>query len=84
MDYKGDVLIHAFVFRATAGLTKLSQENIQWLSQKTVKAIVPDLVNRKVNIVKITFADGVPQFAVLQTLPMPDAVANILVKILSS
>ncbi|MEM0277780.1 hypothetical protein [Pyrobaculum sp.] len=84
--YRGDVLLHAFVLRATNMLsTVLDAELSQWLSQRNVKGIAPDLANRRVNIVVFRVADGRLQPAnVTTSLPMPDAIADVLRRVLSS
>ncbi|NYR15473.1 hypothetical protein [Pyrobaculum arsenaticum] len=84
--YRGDVLLHAFVLRATNMLsTVLDAELSQWLSQRNVKGIAPDLANRRVNIVVFRVADGRLQPAnVTMSLPMPDAIADVLRRVLSS
>ncbi|AFA39004.1 hypothetical protein Pogu_0977 [Pyrobaculum oguniense TE7] len=84
--YRGDVLLHAFVLRATNMLsTVLDAELSQWLSQRNVKGIAPDLANRRVNIVVFRVADGRLQPANVTTfLPMPDAIADVLRRVLSS
>ncbi|ABL87923.1 hypothetical protein Pisl_0746 [Pyrobaculum islandicum DSM 4184] len=84
-NYTGDVLLHAFVLRATNLLaTALDDKTAQWLSQRTIKGIVPDLANRRVNIVVFAVADGrLRPVNVTTTLPMPEAVAQALAKILS-
>lgn len=84
--YRGDVLLHAFVLRATNMLsTVLDAELSQWLSQRNVKGIAPDLPNRRVNVVVFRVADGRLQPAnVTTSLPMPDAIADVLRRVLSS
>lgn len=84
--YRGDVLLHAFVLRATNMLsTVLDAELSQWLSQRNVKGIAPDLANRRVNVVVFRVADGRLQPAnVTTSLPMPDAIADVLRRVLSS
>lgn len=73
------------MLRATNLLaTALDDKTAQWLSQRTVKGIVPDLANRRVNIVVFAVADGrLRPVNVTTTLPMPEAVAQALAKILS-
>lgn len=84
--YRGDVLLHAFVLRATNLLsTVLNADLSQWLSQRTVKGIAPDLANRRVNIVVFRVADATLQPAnVTTSLLMPDTIADILRRVLSS
>jgi hypothetical protein len=57
INYGGDVLLHAFVLRATNLLSSVLDSDLsQWLSQRTVKGVVPDLANSRVNIVQFTVA----------------------------
>jgi hypothetical protein len=59
INYGGDVLLHAFVLRATNLMsTVLDSDLSQWLSQRTVKGVVPDLANRRVDIVQFTVASN--------------------------
>jgi hypothetical protein len=86
INYGGDVLLHAFVLRATNLLsTVLDSDLSQWLSQRTVKGVVPDLANRRVNIVQFTVAGNrlQPQ-TTITSLPMPETIADILTRILAS
>jgi hypothetical protein len=86
INYTGDVLLHAFVLRATNLLsTVLDSDLSQWLSQRTVKGVVPDLANRRVNIVQFTVAGNrlQPQ-TTITSLPMPETIADILTRILAS
>ena len=85
-NYRGDVLLHAFVLRATNLLgTVLDTDLCQWLSQRTVKGVVPDLPNRRVNIIQFTASGNrlQPQ-TVVTSLPMPEAIADVLARILAS
>lgn len=84
--YKGDVLLHAFVLRATGFLsTMLDDQLSQWLAERNIKGIAPDLANRKVNIVVFRVAGNRLQPAnVTTSLPMPDIFADILTRVLSS
>jgi hypothetical protein len=85
-NYRGDVLLHAFVLRATNLLGSVLDADLsQWLSQRTVKGIVPDLANRRVNIVQFTVAGNrlQPQ-TTITSLPMPETIADILTRVLAS
>jgi hypothetical protein len=57
----------------------------QWLSQRTVKGVVPDLANRRVNIVQFTAAgDRLQLHTTITSLPMPETIAHILTRVLAS
>ena len=84
--YRGDVLLHAFVLRATNLLgTVLDADLSQWLGQRTVKGIAPDLPNRRVNIVQFAVSGNMiqPQ-TVITSLPMPEAIADVLARVVAS
>jgi len=85
-NYRGDVLLHAFVLRATNLLGSVLDADLsQWLSQRTVKGVAPDLANRRVNIVQFTVAGNrlQPQ-TTITSLPMPETIADILTRVLAS
>jgi hypothetical protein len=80
------VLLHAFVLRATNLLGSVLDADLsQWLSQRTVKGVAPDLANRRVNIVQFTVAGNrlQPQ-TTITSLPMPETIADILTRVLAS
>jgi hypothetical protein len=82
----GDVLLYAFVLRTTNQLsTVLDSDLSQWLSQRNVKGVAPDLANRKVNIVQFTVASNrlQPQ-TTITSLPMPETMADILTRVLAT
>jgi len=86
INYGGDVLLHAFVLRATNLLSSVLDSDLsQWLSQRTVKGVAPDLANRRVNIVQFTVAGNrlQPQ-TTITSLPMPETIADILTRVLAS
>ncbi len=86
MNYNGDVLLHAFVLRATNLLGAVLDADLsQWLGQRTVKGIAPDLPNRKVNIVQFAVSGNrlQPQ-TVVTSLPMPEAIADVLARVVAS
>ncbi|AAL62633.1 hypothetical protein PAE0214 [Pyrobaculum aerophilum str. IM2] len=84
--YEGDVLLHAFVLRATGSLSTVLDEQLsQWLAGRNIKGIAPDLANRRVNIVVFRVAgNGLQPANVTTSLPMPDIFADILTRVLSS
>ena len=86
INYTGDVLLHAFVLRATDLLgTVLDADLSQWLRQRTVKGIAPDLPNRRVNIVQFAVVDNrLQRQTVIRSLPMPEAIADVLTRVLTS
>ncbi|MEM1597693.1 MAG: hypothetical protein QXP31_04835 [Pyrobaculum sp.] len=86
VNYTGAVLLHAFVLRSTRLLsTVLDDDTARWMSRLRISGIVPDLANRRVNIVQFTVANKTLQpSAVATSLPMPEAVATVLAKVLAS
>jgi len=84
-NYGGDVLLHAFALRATNLLsTALDPDLSQWLSQRTVKGVVPDLANRRVDIVQFTVASNRlrPQ-TTITSFTMPETIADVLARVLA-
>jgi len=86
INYTRDVLLHAFVLRATNLLsTVLDSDLSQWLSQRTVKGVVPDLANRRVNTVQFIVAGNRLQSqTTITSFPMPETIADILTRVLAS
>jgi len=85
INYGGDVLLHDFVLRATNLLsTVLDADLSQWLSQRTVKGVAPDLANRRVNIVQFTVAGRLQPQTTITLLRMPETIADILTRVLAS